>query len=64
MAPESHHSDPEPDEDDEDEANLMFSLPDLPQREGDLRPVDPIAAFDEEFSADSGGPRIRSVRRP
>ncbi len=42
----------EPDED-EDEANLMFSLPDLPQREGDLRPVDPIAAFDEEFSTTS-----------
>lgn len=51
VAPESHHSDPEPDDDDEDVANLMFSLPDLPQREGDLRPVDPIAAFDEEFSA-------------
>ena len=49
----SEHADQEPDGDDEDEANLMFSLPDLPQREGDLRPVDPIAAFDEEFSAEA-----------
>ncbi len=34
----------------ESDAAMMFSLPDLPAREGDLRPVDPIRAFDEEFA--------------
>ena len=32
--------------DPDDPAHLSFTLPDLPKREGDLRPVDPIKAFD------------------
>ena len=33
--------------DPDDPAHLSFTLPDLPKREGDLRPVDPIeASFD------------------
>ena len=47
--PEEPENEPESEGDTDDE-NWMFSLPDLPKREGDLRPVDPIRAFDEEFS--------------